>query len=48
MKLLTVNGQGDPEDGVINEEGEINNEHIVGKDKSDVPGQVLIGSSLKR
>lgn len=46
IEILTVNGQGAPEDGVINEEGEINNEHIVGKDKSDVAGQVLIGSSL--
>ncbi|HAF27971.1 MAG TPA: gliding motility protein GldM [Bacteroidales bacterium] len=46
IEILTVNGQGDPEDGVINEEREINNEHILGKDKSDVPGQVLIGSSL--
>ena len=44
IEIITVNGQGDPEDGVVSEDGEINNEGINGKDKSDVSSQVLIGS----
>lgn len=43
IEIIQVNGQGDPDDGVINEEGEILNEHITGKDKSDAASQVLIG-----
>ncbi len=45
-EIIRVNGQGDPDDGVITEEGKIVNEKIEGKDKSDAPGQVLIGSIL--
>jgi len=43
VEIITVLGQGDIEDGVITEEGEINNENIEGKDNNDAPSQVLIG-----
>lgn len=43
IEIITKNGQGDPEDGVISENGEINGEEISGKDKPDVASNVLIG-----
>ena len=46
IKIITVGGQGDPEDGVITEDGEINNAAIEGKDKMDAPSQVLIGPNM--
>lgn len=46
IEIIEVNGQGKPEDGVITEEREINNDKISGKDKSDAASQVLIGSNL--
>lgn len=46
IEIIKVNGQGDPEDGVITEDGYISNEHIVGKDKSDAASQVLIGANM--
>ena len=45
-EIITVNGQGDLKAGVITEDGKIVNEKIEGKDKSDAPSQVLIGSNL--
>lgn len=46
IEIITVGGQGDPEDGVITEDREINNAAIEGKDKMDAPSQVLIGSNM--
>jgi len=43
IEIITKSGQGDPEDGVVGEDGEIHGEHIEGKDKSDVASNVLIG-----
>ncbi len=45
IEILTKNGQGDPEDGVITEDGEIHGEHIKSKDKHDIPTNVLIGEN---
>ncbi len=45
IEILTKNGQGDPEDGVITEEGKIHGEHIKSKDKHDIPTNVLIGEN---
>jgi gliding motility-associated protein GldM len=42
-EIITLNGQGSPEDGVIDEEGEIHGDHIKGKDKVDVATNVMIG-----
>jgi gliding motility-associated protein GldM len=43
VEIITVLGQGSAEDGVVTEDGEINNENIEGKDNTDAPSQVLIG-----
>lgn len=43
IEIITKNGQGDPEDGVITEDGDIDGENIAGKDKPDVASNVLIG-----
>ncbi len=43
IEIITKNGQGDIEDGVITEEGKIIGEHVAGKDKPDVASNVLIG-----
>ncbi len=43
IEIITKSGQGDPEDGVVGENGKIHGEHIEGKDKSDVASNVLIG-----
>lgn len=43
IEIITANGQGDPEKGVVTEEGEINNDEIAGKDKTDAASHVLIG-----
>jgi gliding motility-associated protein GldM len=45
IEIITANGQGDIEDGVITEERKINNEQIAGKDKSDASSRVLIGEN---
>ncbi len=45
-EIIADNGQGDIEDGVITEEGEIINENIEGKDGSDAPSRVLIGPNM--
>ena len=45
IEILTKNGQGDPEDGVITEDGKIHGEHIKSKDKHDIPTNVLIGEN---
>ncbi len=45
-EIITDNGQGDIEDGVITAEGEIINENIKGKDGSDAPSRVLIGPNM--
>lgn len=42
-EIIIMNGQGDPEDGVITEDGEIHGDHIAKKDKVDVSSHVLIG-----
>jgi len=42
-EIIRKNGQGDPDDGVITEDGEIHGEEIAGKDKPDVSSNVLIG-----
>ncbi|MDA3952772.1 MAG: gliding motility protein GldM [Bacteroidales bacterium] len=46
IDIIKDNGQGDPEDGVITEDGEIVNEKIKGKDKYDAPSRVLIGPNM--
>ncbi|MCB2197018.1 MAG: gliding motility protein GldM [Bacteroidetes bacterium] len=43
IEIITANGQGDPEEGVIGEEGKIHGDHIKGKDKSDVATNIMIG-----
>ncbi|MBI9054984.1 MAG: gliding motility protein GldM [Bacteroidales bacterium] len=43
VEIITVLGQGSADDGVVTEDGEINNENIEGKDNTDAPSQVLIG-----
>lgn len=43
IEIITANGQGDPEDGVVDENKEIYGEHIAGKDKPDIPHHILIG-----
>jgi len=45
-EIITDNGQGDIEDGVITAEGEIINKNIEGKDGSDAPSRVLIGPNM--
>ncbi len=42
-EIIISNGQGDIKDGVITAEGEIINENLAGKDRSDAPSRVLIG-----
>jgi gliding motility-associated protein GldM len=43
IEIITEDGQGDPEKGVVSEEGVINNEKIKGKDKTDAASHILIG-----
>ena len=43
IEIITKNGQGNPDDGVLSEDGHINNDKIAGKDKPDVASNVLIG-----
>ncbi len=43
IEIIEFNGQGDPDDGVITEDGDIINEEIKGKDRSDAASNVLIG-----
>jgi gliding motility-associated protein GldM len=43
IEIITLNGQGDPEEGVVTEDGEIHGDHIKGKDKVDIATNVMIG-----
>ncbi|MCD4833877.1 MAG: gliding motility protein GldM [Bacteroidales bacterium] len=45
-EIIISNGQGDLKDGVITEEGEIINEELAGKDRSDASSRVLIGANM--
>jgi gliding motility-associated protein GldM len=43
IEIIKLNGQGDPEEGVITEDGDIHGDNIKGKDKVDVATNVMIG-----
>lgn len=43
IEIIKLNGQGDPKEGVITEDGEIHGDNIKGKDKVDVATNVMIG-----
>lgn len=46
IEIIKANGQGDPKEGVIDENGQINNDNIKGKDKPDNASRVLIGNNF--
>ncbi|MCG8411234.1 MAG: gliding motility protein GldM [Bacteroidales bacterium] len=45
IEIIEENGQKDPKEGVITEEGEINNDKLKGKDKYDAASHILIGAN---
>lgn len=45
-EIIRANGQGDPEAGVILEDGSIKGENIKGKDNSSNPDMILLGSNM--
>lgn len=45
IEIIEANGQGDLKDGVITEDGKINNSNIAKKDKTDASSRVLIGEN---
>jgi gliding motility-associated protein GldM len=45
-EIIKANGQGDPEAGVILEDGTIKGENIKGKDNSSNPDMILLGSNM--